>query len=50
VRDRGVGEHPLDVGLHDREDRAEQHGGDGDDREHRLPAPALGVERDVEQA
>ena len=31
VRDRGVGEHPLDVGLGDREDRADHHGEDRDD-------------------
>ena len=49
VGHRGVGEHPLDVGLGDREDRADDHGEDGDHPHHRLPAPAVGAEGDVEE-
>ena len=49
VRDGRVGEHPLHVGLGDRHDRADQHGEDRDDPHHRLPAPAVGAEGDVEE-
>ena len=40
VGDRGVREHPLDVGLGDRQHRADRHGGHRDDRHQRLPVPA----------
>ncbi len=50
VGDRGVGQHPLHVGLRDGEHRADEHGEDRDDPHHRLPGPAVGAEGDVEQA
>ena len=50
VGDRGVGQHPLHVGLHEREHGADDHGEDRDDPHHRLPGPAGAAEGDVEQA
>ena len=49
MRHRGVGEHPLHVGLDDREDRSDQHRQDRDDPQHRLPVPAFRAEGDVEE-
>ena len=49
MRDGGVREHPLHVALGHRHDRADGHGEDRDDPQHRLPAPAVGAEGDVEE-
>ena len=48
VGDRRVGQHPLDVGLRDRDDRADQHREDRDAPHHRPPVPADRAQRDVE--
>ena len=50
MRDRGVGEQPLDVGLGDGDDRADHHGEDGDHPERRTPVPGQAAERHVEDA
>lgn len=50
VRDRGVGEQPLDVGLGDRDDRPAQHRDDGDAPHDRPPVPGEAGEHDVQQA
>ena len=46
VRDRGVGEQALDVGLGDREHRADDHGEHRDGVDAVLPVPAVGADAD----
>ena len=41
VRDARIGEHPLDVGLHHADDRAEDHRRGGNHRQHRESTRAL---------
>ncbi len=50
VRDRGVRQHALDVGLGHRHDRAEQHRDDRHEPEHRLPVGTHAAEGDIEDA
>jgi hypothetical protein len=40
MADRRIGHQPLDVGLADRRERAEQHRGDGEEDDDLLPLPA----------
>ncbi len=47
--DGGVGQHPLDVALGHRQHRADEHAEDRDDPHHRLPAPPVRAEGDVEE-
>ena len=49
MRDRGVGEHPLEVGLGEPQDGADDHGDDRDPVDQRPPGPLGGAEGDVEQ-
>ncbi|MPM60525.1 hypothetical protein SDC9_107376 [bioreactor metagenome] len=48
VGDRGVRQQPLDVGLHETDERADQHGEDRCDGQHRLPVPPLRSEGHVQ--
>ena len=50
VRDRGVGQQPLDVGLGDGDDRPDDHGEDGDGPHDRPPVPGQPAEGHVEDS
>ena len=50
VRDRAVGQHALDVGLHERRQIADAHGEHGGDPQRPEPKVRGAAERDVEDA